>query len=169
MVEWFNFQDDYYVGDNGVIRKGDRIIKGFNKILGNKVNKTNTYRYFKIQNKYERKDFAVHRLVALAFCENLNNFETVDHIDGDTLNNNANNLRWANRSIQNKNRQTHSNTGYKFIGKIKRKNKEIYQIQIPEIKINNTRKTLEEAIERRNELIQLHNLEWRESYDKNNT
>lgn len=40
--------------------------------------------------------YLVSRLVAAAFCENADPEQqtTVDHIDGDTLNNHADNLRW---------------------------------------------------------------------------
>lgn len=37
----------------------------------------------------------IHRLVAEAFIPNPKGYETVDHIDGDTANNKATNLRWA--------------------------------------------------------------------------
>lgn len=48
----------------------------------------------------KRKTFSVHRLVALSFIENLENKPTVNHIDGNKLNNTHTNLEWATRSEQ---------------------------------------------------------------------
>lgn len=44
------------------------------------------------------KTFLLHRLIANAFLENPNNFEEIDHIDGDTSNNAVSNLRWCNHT-----------------------------------------------------------------------
>lgn len=45
------------------------------------------------KSKYEY----IHRLVAKAFCSNINNYTEIDHIDADKSNNMANNLRWVSR------------------------------------------------------------------------
>lgn len=42
----------------------------------------------------ERKMLKIHRLVAEAYLPNPNNYDTVDHIDGDRTNNCVNNLQW---------------------------------------------------------------------------
>ena len=39
----------------------------------------------------------VHRLIAACFCENKNNYNEVNHIDGDKKNNSASNLEWCTR------------------------------------------------------------------------
>lgn len=40
--------------------------------------------------------YRIHRLVAEAYLPNPNNYETVDHIDGDKSHNYTNNLQWMN-------------------------------------------------------------------------
>lgn len=48
-------------------------------------------------NGKQHKYVHVHRLVAEAFVPNPNGYDTVDHIDGNKLNNNADNLQWLSR------------------------------------------------------------------------
>ena len=44
------------------------------------------------------KNYHVHRLVAEAFIPNPNGYDTVDHIDGNKLNNCVDNLQWISRA-----------------------------------------------------------------------
>ena len=48
----------------------------------------------------------VHRLVAEAFIPNPNNYQCVDHIDTNVLNNNVKNLRWCSIKMNNNNELT---------------------------------------------------------------
>ncbi len=70
-----------------------------------------------LQGKYLR----VHRIVALNFLENPENKEQVDHKDGDKLNNNILNLRWATGSenCANKKKYTGEVSTYKGITFVK--------------------------------------------------
>lgn len=55
------------------------------------------YYVFQLHKDNIRKDKSIHRLVAETFIPNINNLETVNHIDNDKLNNNISNLEWMSR------------------------------------------------------------------------
>lgn len=62
--------------------------------------------YLWIKLKKEGKDHKayIHRLLSLQYIENIENLPEVDHIDRDKLNNNLTNLRWVNKTTQNRNK-----------------------------------------------------------------
>lgn len=89
-MEWKTIPSfsDYEINALGQIR---RKLKG--KILSQSIS-SHGYYQVNIANKSRR----THRLLAEAFIPNPLNFETVNHIDGDKLNNNLENLEWMSRS-----------------------------------------------------------------------
>ena len=64
-----------------------------------------------------RKDFKIHRLVAIHFIDNPDNKPFVNHIDGNKLNNNVNNLEWV---TEKENTQHAIKTGLRDVYKNKR-------------------------------------------------
>jgi len=70
-----------------------------------------------LTNENGNKKFRLHRLLAIHYIPNPNNYPEIDHIDGDTLNNDLSNLRWCDRSINNGNRRIFKNnkSGFKNI------------------------------------------------------
>ena len=58
----------------------------------------NGYMYVGLSDGQDRKSFSAHRLVALLFIDNPNNYSEVNHKDFDKTNNNVDNLEWISRS-----------------------------------------------------------------------
>lgn len=150
----------YQVSNLGRVKRSYK--NGKTKILNHFLN-TNGYHRVDLCKNGERKTMQVHRLVALVFLPNPDNKTEVDHIDLNKNNNQADNLRWATQSENNKNRKSFSNTGKKFISEMKNGSKR-FELQIKGI-IHKCFASLLEAIAERNRLIQLHNIEFREDYD----
>ena len=99
-----NYEGLYIVSDTGKIFsiKYNREIKSFTD---------KSYQRVALSSKAQRKNFLVHRLVALAFIPNPEKKLFVNHIDGNTLNNNLSNLEWCTSSEN----EYHS---YNVLGKI---------------------------------------------------
>ena len=93
-----NYENIYKINDYGVIQN----IKT-NKIIKPSINK---YGYYQVSlyNNGKNKNELVHRLVAQTFLTNKENKPTVNHIDGDKLNNNISNLEFATQKEQSNHR-----------------------------------------------------------------
>jgi len=74
-------------------KQGNRIDKE-GKFLKPQI-KRNGYLGVTLQKYGAKKHLRVHRIVAEAFIENTMNKKTVNHIDGNKLNNHVSNLEWA--------------------------------------------------------------------------
>ena len=67
------------------------------KVLKPSIDKHN-YKFVVLTRNRIRKTIKVHRLIAENFIENTNNKPLINHIDGNKLNNNINNLEWVTNS-----------------------------------------------------------------------
>ena len=80
----------YVVSSNGDI---------FNKHTGNKIAQTKCkktgYYMVSLWSNNKCRTCTVHRLLAMAFIDNPNNYKEVNHIDGNKTNNNLSNLEWV--------------------------------------------------------------------------
>lgn len=77
---------------------GERVWKS--RILSAKVDKKNSHRVSLYKNKV-RKDWLVHRLIALTFLPAIEGKNYVNHIDGNRNNNELENLEWCDHTENN--------------------------------------------------------------------
>ena len=82
-MEKGNHNQKFYMGRG----KRKRMISCINNITG--------YMQAHITINGTRKTYTVHRLVAICFIPNPNNYKQVNHIDGNKLNNHVSNLEWC--------------------------------------------------------------------------
>ena len=91
----------YEVSNEGRVRSADKFIAGkLNSkrfIKGRILIPLTNQRYPMVQlyKGTTRKTLTIHRLVAIAFIPNLNNYPFVMHMDNDTFNNSVYNLQWG--------------------------------------------------------------------------
>ena len=72
-----------------------------NRLLTLKINNTG-YAWVELSKNGKRKQFLVHRLVAMGFLDNPNNYPVINHKDENRLNNSVDNLEWCTLSYNTK-------------------------------------------------------------------
>lgn len=100
------YETKYELSNYGKVKSIKRLVYGRNLKLVTKKEKimvTNSlrkgYKYIELYNdKLERKKFSIHRLIAIHFIPNPNNYPMINHKDGNTLNNSIDNLEWCTAS-----------------------------------------------------------------------
>lgn len=76
------------------VRSNGRVDNRSGRVLKQKINRYG-YGEVTLSSDGKRKTYLVHRLVAAAFIPNPENKQTINHKDGNKLNNHVNNLEWA--------------------------------------------------------------------------
>ncbi|WP_295163655.1 HNH endonuclease signature motif containing protein, partial [uncultured Brachyspira sp.] len=91
-------------------------------VIRNKTNRKilketiNAYGYVVVSlNSYPYKK---HRLIAMQFIPNPNNFSQVDHINHIKTDNRIENLRWCNNSINNRNRLSYNGVEAQYVDEL---------------------------------------------------
>lgn len=97
-----DFELSYEISNFGEVRSVDRTVPNRNGLIKGKVIKQvlNKKGYSQVR-LYKNNKYLIqnpHRLVAKAFIPNLYNKPQVNHIDGNKLNNNIDNLAWVDNS-----------------------------------------------------------------------
>ena len=108
------------------------------------------YYWIELSHNGKPKSFTIHRLIAICFLPCSVDFKdiTVDHINRDRTDNRLENLRWADRFVQQQNQGDYRNntSGIKNICFDKRRNEWIFQKRRNGIRHFKKFKTKEEAI-----------------------
>jgi hypothetical protein len=97
-MEILGYEGLYYIEPNGEIYSQDRITTDGRFCEGRKIKqhtRKDGYYQVDLSKNGTQKFFRVHRLVALTYIPNPNNYPCVNHIDCNKQNNNINNLEWC--------------------------------------------------------------------------
>lgn len=94
--------DNSYINRDGIIYKDGRTTRGTKSNDSTNKNTQPYYRYVYRSNG-KRVSIGVHRLVAYAFLENTRpeEYDIINHIDGNPSNNHSDNLEWTTKKLNN--------------------------------------------------------------------
>lgn len=116
MEIWKDIKDyeNYQVSNLGRVRSLNYLGCGKIKILS--LFNANGYNYTRFSKNGKNKNFSVHRLVYQAFKGNLIDGLVIDHIDGNRLNNNPDNLQQISQRANTSKGKTCENRSSKYVG-----------------------------------------------------
>jgi len=139
MEDIIGYEGLYQINKEGVIiNKHNRIMKSYVE--------TDGYVRIPLTKNNKQKKYQLHRLIALQFIPNPNNYDYIDHIDNNKQNNSIENLRWINMSGNMRNRVISVNKYGLPRGVFKSGNKFRVLIKIDKVKkCFGTYDTIEEA------------------------
>lgn len=149
-----NCNQEYSISNYGRLKSFKKVKDGL--ILKNSI--INNYMVVRLLINGFYNICKIHRLVAEYFIPNPNEYELVDHIDGKTLNNHVNNLRWVNRSQNGHNCAMYKNNKTGIVGVNFLNSRGYWQATWVENRKGMTKwfKTKEEAVQYRQNMVTLH-------------
>ena len=113
-----NYEGMYQISNFGNVKTLSRIIYGKNGKITNKISEKilkpikskNNYLQVILYKNNKKKNFYIHKLVAIYFIDNPENKKEVNHIDRNTNNNHVSNLEW----VTSKENMKHLEDNYDF-------------------------------------------------------
>ena len=128
-------------------------VKGPRGVLQGGINCQTGYPYVHLRKDGKAYSPTIHRLVALAFIENPNNYPVIDHINRNRQDNRLENLRWASQSQNCVNKDLRgTNTGDPYIS-INKEGNYMISINREKKKYATCKSTLEKAIAWRDTIL----------------
>lgn len=88
---WKNFP----LNNNYMVSKDGKIYSLIKNKLMKQIETKNGYLVVYLKPKNKRRVFKIHRIVAITFLRNENNYPHINHKDGNKKNNKLNNLEWC--------------------------------------------------------------------------
>ena len=87
--------------------------KGSDRLVKERVNRDGY-----IHLKLNQKTFKKHRVIAIQFIDNPNNYDVVDHINRNRSDNRIDNLHWVSRTDNNRNKTSNKGVMYEFVSEL---------------------------------------------------
>ena len=126
-MEFYDLKD--YEGLYQINKNGEIKSKRKNIIMKPTINDKG-YLNISLRKDKQKKQYYIHRLLAIQFIDNPNEYKIVDHIDNNKLNNDLENLRWISHSGNCRNRIPHGSSKYLGVYWYKKSKKWMAQITI---------------------------------------
>jgi hypothetical protein len=114
------YEGCYYIEPNGDVYSQDKIDINNRFWEGQKIKQhTHKHGYYQVglTKNGTQKYFFVHRLLAIVYIPNSNNYPCVNHKDHDRKNNNLNNLEWCTQMYNSQSINTSRKFGYIYLTK----------------------------------------------------
>ncbi len=99
MNEWYDipgYEGIYQITPNGEVRNVETNLQLYGNI------NSHGYKVISLTKYGKRKSCKLHRLLAITFIPNPHDYECINHIDGDKLNNDLTNLEWCTKGYNNR-------------------------------------------------------------------